>query len=149
MFSTAGGAPWSATTILVLTGLNLLAMSFGFLAAITARWYWKDLRRRLALRSTRSLQQLDAELAALSSTVSSLSVTTRRISSRIGMQDVRARRSAALDPTAPMTKAQIRAALASGQLRVLSDSERDRPSRFAAEGARRTNGSAVHSADDN
>lgn len=100
---------------------NLALASCALWAAITASSSLRALRRKLAERSTRSLRQLDAEVSELSSQVSSLSTTTKRISSRIGMQDVRARRKAVLDPSRPMTKAELRAGLATGELRVLSD----------------------------
>lgn len=116
--------------------LNFCLTSFGLWAAITANSSLKELRRLLATRSTRSLQQLDVEMAELSSALSSLSTTTRRISSRIGMQDVRARRKPELDPTQPMTKQELRAGLASGQLRVLNDNQ----AADAAQGPERRNG---------
>lgn len=113
MFST-GALLW------VVTSLNLVLTSCALWAAITASSSLRALRRKLAERATRSLAQLDAEMTEQASKLSSLSVTTRRISSRIGMQDVRARRTAALDPT-KLTKSELRAGLATGQLRVLSD----------------------------
>lgn len=107
----------------VLIGLNFAATSCALWAAITARSSLKALRMKLAERSTRSLRQLDAELAELSSMVSTLSTTTRRISSRIGMQDVRARRTTAQLSQEPsqLSKAELRKALQTGQLQVIRD----------------------------
>lgn len=118
----------------VVTFLNLALTSCALWAAITARSSLKALRLKLAERSTRSLAAVDAAMRELESTVSSLSRTMKRISSRLGMQDVRARRTQELDLTGPLTKQQLRKALASGQLRVLSDE---------AAAARRSNG-ATH-----
>lgn len=128
----------------VLTLLNLAAASCAWWAAITASSTLKALRQKLAERATRSLRALDVEMAELTSSVSSLSSTMRRISSRIGMQDVRARRKAesTLDPTQPLTKAELRRALQTGQLRVLRDGEAVGPAEATGANRRRNiNGS--------
>lgn len=107
-----------------VTLLNFLLTSCGLWAAIMARSYLRALRLKLAQRSTRSLAQVDAATTELASTVSSLSQTMRRLSSRAGMQDVRARQKllSSVDPQT-MTKEQLRQALRTGQLRVFRDQD--------------------------
>jgi hypothetical protein len=124
VFSTSSS---TGALLWVVTALNLTAMSCALWAAIMARSYLRALRKKLAERATRSLHQLDAEVTELTSSISKLSVTTRRISSRIGMQDVRARARSTSSPSLSsdpkMRKAQIREALATGQMRVVNDSQ--------------------------
>lgn len=88
-----------------------------------ARSLYERVTRLLREPSTRSLQQLDSEVTALASSLSSLSATTKRLSSRYGMQDVRARRKEESAPLngATMSKAELRAALQSGELHIIRD----------------------------
>lgn len=117
MFSTTEGVLWA------LTLLNLGAASCALWAAITARSNLRALRRKLAERATRSLRQLDAVVTEHESSLSKLSVTIRRLSSRTGMQDLRERRRAGSSTNLhEMTKSQLRLALASGQVRKLEHS---------------------------
>ena len=107
----------------VLTALNLVLASLSLVAAITARSHLTELRRRLASRSTRSLAVLDSEVTSLSTAFSSLSATVKRLSSKTGMQELRARRSAELElPTTPAErKIALKKALAEGKIHVLRD----------------------------
>lgn len=113
--------------IWIQLSLNLLLASFAFWMATTARSRLKELRTLLASRSMRSLAQLDAELTELSSAFSSLATTQRRLSSRIGMQDVRGRQREASLPAnfetlSPAERKQVlRKKLADGSLRAISD----------------------------
>jgi hypothetical protein len=119
MFST-GALIWA------LTLLNLIAASCALWAAITARSSLKALRRKLAERSTRSLRQLDATLTEHASTLSSLSSTMRRLSSRSGMQALRERRRGESDSSTSLqhaTKAQLRLMLHQGKARTMSDAD--------------------------
>lgn len=52
-----------------------------------------------------ALQRLEADQASLSSTLESVVTTTKRLSSRQGMRDLRARRAAAEQPAEPPTGA--------------------------------------------
>lgn len=112
----------------LLLGLNFVLVTCALWAAITARSCLKATRLLCAASSTRSLAQLDAEVAALAVALSSTTTTTRRLSSRIGMRDLRERRSLSnsttksREPTDPAEKkAWLRRGLASGQLRVIRD----------------------------
>lgn len=113
----------------VLLGSNFFLASCAVWAAITARSTLKALRRTLAAPATRSLQQLDSEITALSDALSSMQTTQRRLSSRVGMQDLRARRRGDTDgatdePTDPaQRKAWLRKQLQSGKLRVVRDNQ--------------------------
>jgi hypothetical protein len=112
--------------LIALTCINLVAVSCALWAAITARSSLKALRRKLAERSTRSLRQLDAEIASMSATLGSLSTTVRRLSSKYGMQDVRARRKEESprmpsDLTPSEKKAWLRRELQAGRLQVSRD----------------------------
>jgi len=110
--------------VLLQIGLNFALTSCALWAAITANSKLKELQRTLDARSNRSLQQLDAEVTALSTALSSLSTTTRRLSSRLGMQDVRARRREVSEeePTNPAEKkAWLRRQLQEGKLRIVRD----------------------------
>lgn len=110
----------------VLLALNFFLVSLSVGAAITARSALRELRRKLAERSTRSLRELDSAVASLESSLASNTTTIRRLTSRIGMQDVRERRSQA-SPTMPSDlspaekKAWLRRHLADGKLRVIRD----------------------------
>lgn len=114
-------------TTYALTFLNFLLASCAGLAVITVRRQLQALRRMLAERSTRSLTQLDAEVAELSSSFSSLSTTVKRLSSRIGMQDVRERRKEAslpsnFDSLSPAQRKDVlRKKLANGEMRAVRD----------------------------
>lgn len=132
----------------VVTFLNLALTSCGLWAAITARSSWRALRQRLAERSMRSLRQLDAEMTELASSVSSQSATIRRLTSRLGMQDVRARRkeessstSRTLSPDPTVRKSQLRQLLSEGKLRVQRDGAGAAPAEDA--GLNGTNHSAA------
>lgn len=104
--------------------LNLIILSLNVWAAITVRSTFAALQTKLATQSNRSLVELDAECTALATGLSSLSTTVRRLSSREGMRDVRARRSEAsetgelLPPTlvGAERKAKLRRLMASGKL---------------------------------
>lgn len=107
-----------------LLGLHLTLASLSCWSAITARSALKALRKKLDERSTRSLAELEAAVASLESASSSTSTTIRRLSSRLGMQDVRARRKAESPPenlTPAERKAWLRRGLQSGQLQILHD----------------------------
>lgn len=119
------GAQAMETIAWVLCSLSFLAASFAWWAAIMARSTLRELRRRLAERSTRSLQELDSEISNLTLGYASCTKTLKRLSSRLGMQDVRERRSQELEPppTNPQErKAYLRKNLAAGKLRVVRDS---------------------------
>jgi hypothetical protein len=89
---------------------------------LRARSSLHQLLRLTRSSSTRSLQQLDAEVAALQSTCTSLSATVKRLSARYGMADMRARRSAeASVAVEKATKAELRRALREGRIRVRDD----------------------------
>lgn len=113
----------------IALSLSLVLASFAISVAITAQSRLKELHRKLESPSMRSLHELEAAVAACESTCSSLSTTLRRLSSRIGMQDMRARRAQAsvLEsemPTDPAAKkAWLRTQLAKGKLRVVKDRE--------------------------
>lgn len=99
------------------TVINLSLTILSFVAVTMARSSLLELRRRLAARSSRSLMQLDAEVTNLTSTCASLSSSLRRVTSRQGMQDVRARQKQELklpenDPAA--RKRALKDALARG-----------------------------------
>lgn len=100
--------------------------SLSVLAAITARSALRELRRRLAQRSTRSLRELDSAVASLESSLASNTTTLRRLTSRIGMQDMRARRNEESAPEPPnMTPAErkvwLKTQLNKGKLTVVRD----------------------------
>lgn len=111
----------------VLLSLNFALASFSALMAIMAARSLRALRRRLAERSTRSLLQLDTQVANLESSLSSMSTTLRRLSSRQGMQDLRARRKVESAEQMPMNlspaerKAWLRKEIAKGNLIVVKD----------------------------
>lgn len=117
----------------VVLFLNLLLVSLSVAAAITARSTLRELRRRLAARSTRSLRELDALVSSHDSTLASISSTLRRLSSRIGMRDVRERQreeSPMPDNLGPAEKkAWLRRQMANGKLRIV----RDDPQNVAAD----------------
>ncbi len=110
------------TTVFLL--LNFCLASLSVLAAITVRSTYKALRQRLAERSIRSLKQLDVAVSDVESSLQSISKTVRRLSSRIGMQDLRERRKGELEilPKDPSErKAALRKALRAGELKVIHD----------------------------
>lgn len=111
-------------TMAVVTFLNLALASYSLWALTTVLRLSKRLRQKLEQPSMRSVSELDAEVSALSASLSSLSTTVRRLSSREGMRDLRARRKEApnLDLNR-MTKAELRRAMNSGQLRAIRDDE--------------------------
>lgn len=108
----------------VLLGLNLVLASCALWAAITARSCLRALRLKLAERSTRSLRELESWVSGLDAACAANSTTLRRLSSRIGMQDVRARQKAESEPanmTPAERKAWLRRKLQSGELKVHRD----------------------------
>lgn len=109
----------------LILGLNLLLASCALWAAITARSHLKALTRLLSESSTRSVKQLDAEVAELTSGLSSISTTVKRLSSRIGMQDLRERRATSSQGQLPqdpkMRKSQLKMELAQGKAVVIRD----------------------------
>lgn len=111
--------------LLTFTTLVNLALTIcGLWAAITASSTLKRCRKLIESSSMRSLTQLDAETAALASSLSSLSTTVKRLSSRNGMRELRASRATtkpALSSDPKIRKAQLREGLANGTLRVISD----------------------------
>lgn len=114
------------TLFWLLTALNLVAVSCAWWAATMARSHLRVLRRKLAERSTRSLRQLDAEIVSLSTAVSSISTTVKRLSSRVGMRDVRERRKEELESmpanlTPAEKKAWLRRGLQRGSLQIVRD----------------------------
>jgi len=111
----------------VLLALNLALTSCSLWAAITARSCLKALRLKLAERSTRSLRQLEAEICSHDATLSSISTTLRRLSSRYGMQAVRERQKLEseqipLNLSPAERKARLRQGLKDGKLKVVRDS---------------------------
>lgn len=121
--------------------LNLCLASLNVWAVITVRSTYRALRLRLAERSTRSVTQLDAVVSSHESALQSLSTTVRRLSSRVGMQDLRARRKGESEqlPTDPAErKAELRKRLRQGELRVIHDSGR------SADGHQTTSGSGTN-----
>ena len=79
------------------------------------------------MRSTRSLRQLDSVVVSLESALAANTTTLRRLSSRIGMQDVRERRKQESEEQMPLNlspqeqKAWLRRQLRAGKLRVVRD----------------------------
>lgn len=118
---------WSNTALLGLLALNLLLTSCSVTAAIMARSSYRALSKALQTQSARSLIELEAAVASLESASSSTSTTLRRLSSRLGMQDVRARRKEASASTMPSNltpseqKAWLRRGLQQGQLQIIRD----------------------------
>lgn len=114
---------WKPTLFTLLAiGLSLASMSCALWAVITVRSRLRELQALLNARSTRSLVELEAAVASLESTCSSNSTTIKRLSSRIGMQDVRERRRADPQPSTPAeTKIWLRRGLANGSLKVIRD----------------------------
>src|SRR3712207_126395 len=87
------------TTVNVLLTLsNLFLGNFVLRVRNTASSLLKQLTQKADASSTRSLTELDAEVAALTSSFSSLSTTVKRLHAREGMRDVRERRKQELDP---------------------------------------------------
>jgi hypothetical protein len=118
---------WS-TIINVLAVVSLCiafpAAIFAWRVAITARSALTELLRKLDSSSTRSLTQLDSEVAKLELSLSSLSQTVKRVASKLTMQEGRARRSEELEeaPSDPASRKQwLRKKLAAGELRVIRD----------------------------
>lgn len=117
---------WGVMQWVVLCS-NLVLASLSVWAAIMASSHLKALRRKLAERSSRSLRELDSAVASLESALSSNTTTLRRLSSRIGMQDVRERRKQASATQMPLhlspaeRKAWIRRELQKGNLQVIRD----------------------------
>jgi len=113
---------WAHLTLLFL---NLFLASCALWAAITAKSTLKELRRKLAERSTRSLHELDSEVTALASAQASNAKTLKRLSSKIGMQDFRERQRAEPELPANASPAErkiwLRKGLAHGTLRVVRD----------------------------
>lgn len=111
----------------VVTSLNLFLVSLSLLAAITARSALRQLRRKLAERSSRSLRELDAQVASLELALASNVTSVRRLSSKIGMRDVRERQreESANQPPPNLTPAEVkiwlRKNLQAGKLRVVRD----------------------------
>lgn len=108
----------------LLIAINLALTICAWWAAIMGKSALQELRKRLAARSSRSLMQLDAEVTSLATTLASVSSTVRRLSSRQGMQDVRARQKEALnlpqnDPVA--RKRALKDALARGLIRKFDE----------------------------
>lgn len=109
-----------------VTALSLLITSWCLWTVITAKSAWKRTEKLLSASSTRSLIELEAAVASLESTCSSNSTTIKRLSSRIGMQDVRERRSQESPRPPPNAspgemKRWLQKGLASGSLKVLRD----------------------------
>lgn len=107
----------------LLLGLNLVGVILSWWAATTAKSALREFRRSLASSSARSLTALDAEVSNLAVSLSSITTTVRRLSSRIGMQDSRARGGSTENlPENPQErKAAIRRGLAKGELVVIRD----------------------------
>lgn len=111
----------------IVTSLNFLLVSLSLAAAITARSALRQLRQRLAARSSRSLRELDAQVASLELALASTTTSVRRLSSKIGMRDVRERQKeeSANQPPPNLTPAEVkiwlRKNLQAGKLRVIRD----------------------------
>lgn len=113
-----------------LLSLNCIILSLNVWAAITVKSTYAALQRRLAMPSSRSLAEQDAELTSLATALSSLSTTVKRLSSREGMRDVRERRRAESEPqqltipahlVGPERKARLRQMMAAGKLVPVRD----------------------------
>lgn len=102
--------------------------TFAWWAVTTARSTLRQATTLLSSSSARSLKQLDSEVASLELSYASLSQTVKSLRSRIGMQDLRARRAqeSAPEPETPPASPQarkewIRKQLQMGKLRVVRD----------------------------
>ena len=77
---------WATSTYI------FLLLSSSFVSCAMAVWCFIRLRRLLRGASTRSLTKLSLEMTELQSQFESLSEAHRRLTSRVGMQALRARR---------------------------------------------------------
>lgn len=110
------------TTLLIVTIGNLVLTSLSLWAVITGKSLLRELRKRLAERSTRSLRQLDVDVTALNSALGSLSSTVKRLASRNGMQQLReSRREVELPNDPKARKAALASGLSRGDLKVVRD----------------------------
>lgn len=120
------------TVILVAMSLSLVSASLSLWALSMVWRHSKRLQTMLRERSTRSLRQLDAEVAELTSAQQSLFTTVKKLAARTGMQDLRARRRMESedfnDPnlTPEERKARLRAAMADGKVTILRDGQQVR-----------------------
>ena len=107
--------------------LSLWALKRASSAVTTVSSISKEVTRLIDSASMRSLQQLDAALTEQESSLSSLNATVRRLSSRLGMQDSRARQKqeqlpANFEQLPPAQRKQIlRTKLAKGELTAVKD----------------------------
>lgn len=76
----------------MLFWFSFAAMSWSFVALVGSLWCWSRVRKLLHGASVRSLAQLSTEVAELLSMSESLAAQQRRLSSRVGMREVRERR---------------------------------------------------------
>lgn len=113
--------------LLLFTSTFFLA-TFAWWAVTTAKSTLRQATQLLNSSSARSLKQLDSEVASLELSYASLSQTVKSLRSRIGMQDLRARRaqeSAPESETPPpdpqARKAWLRQQLQKGKLRIVRD----------------------------
>lgn len=113
--------------LLIVTCVNLVLASCVGVALITVWRISKRVRQLLQSASSRSVSELDAEVAALTSSFGSLSTTVKRLSSRSSMQERRAHQKAGqlppnFDQLSPAErKAVLRAKIRSGELQVTRD----------------------------
>lgn len=104
--------------------LNLIGLSCSLWAGITAKSRYEAVRKLLDSSSARSLAAVDAEVLSLAASLSSVTTTVRRLSSRIGMQATRERQKAESMPenlTPAERKAWLRRGLQTGQLQIHRD----------------------------
>lgn len=115
------------TTVVVVTSLNFLLLICAGLVAITVLRALKRETERLAKHSTRSLSELNAEVASLESSFESLAKTVKRIGSR---NDIQARREQTKQASLPANfnsmspaerKAILRSKLAEGSMQAIRD----------------------------
>lgn len=117
--------PFSGVIHMFSTGLYTWAALFfaavSCFAAVLAYSWCRSVVKLLRSSSARSLVELDAAVTACESTYASIAKTVKRINSRLAMEERRAQpqQPLPLDPT--MRKAQLKAALARGDIRVVRD----------------------------
>lgn len=103
----------------ISTWVSLFFAAVSCFAAVLAYSWCRSIAKQLRSSSARSLQELDAAVTACESSYASIAKTVKRINSRLAMEERRAQPDLPLDPT--MRKAQLKAALARGTVRVVRD----------------------------
>lgn len=74
---------------MVLLGLSLFLASLGCVLGVVALSSWWQTRQLLRSHSISSVLELSARLASVESSCASLSNTTKRLSSKFGMRELR------------------------------------------------------------